>query len=376
MASHVNKIATGLLLALSLASGPAMADPQKYTIGCALPLSGRMVGFGEPIKAGIEVAIESFNEKNGDKIKFDLQCNDSKGDPKETINIAQRLIDNSSVIASISDFTSTATMAAAETYKKGEMVQITPSASHPDLTKMNPWMFRASLTTPVYIRPTADLIIDKLKLKRVAVVQVQTDWGQSVAKVFNERMKERGGEVVMHEVYNEGQTDFRSILTQIRRLNPDVIFLAMLEEETANFVKQKHQFGMKQPIVDSSVGITPRSIKLGGPAMEGIYAMTMFNEASKDPLSVDFAKRYRAKAGDKTPDIWSAYGYDAGTLIMQAAMRAMPKVTRSAVRDELAKTKDYHGANGQMSIDPETREVLRDNVTFTQVKDGLQVPIN
>jgi branched-chain amino acid transport system substrate-binding protein len=359
MIKPMTRIATCLLTLVAVTTGAAAAEQQHYLIGCSLPLSGRMVGFGGPIKAGIE-----------------LQCDDSKGDPKETINIAQRLIDNPKVIASISDFTSTATMAAAETYKKGELLQITPSASHPDLTKMNKWMFRASLTTPIYIRPSADFIIDKLKVKRAAVIQVQTDWGQSVGEVFDEQFKKRGGEIVMHEIYNEGHTDFRAIITQIRRLKPDVIFLGMLEEEAPNFMKQMQQFGLTQPVVDSSVGITPRSIKLGGPAMNGIYAMTLFNDQSKDPVVQDFAKRFRAKAGGQTPDIWAAYGFDAGTLVMDAAIRAMPNVTRATVRDQLAQTHEFHGANGVVSINPNTREIERSKVTFTQVKDGVQVPVD
>ncbi len=244
----------------------AAAQTPTYTIGCSLPLSGRMAGFGGPIQTGLEVAVDEFNQKHAGKVKFELQCYDSKADPKETINIAQRLIDNPKVIASISDFTSTATMAAAETYNKGKLVELTPTASHPDITKMNPWMFRASLTTPIYIQPTADFIIDKLKLKRAAVVQVQTDWGQSVGKVFDAQFKKRGGTITSHDIYNEGLTDFRAVLTKIRREKPDVIFLAMLEEEAANFMKQKQQFQLKQPVVDSSVGITARSLKLGGKA--------------------------------------------------------------------------------------------------------------
>lgn len=377
MRSPVRKILAASATIAWLAGGihTAAAKTPTYTIGCSLPLSGRMAGFGGPIKTGLEVAVAEFNEKHTGKIHFKLDCYDSKADPKETINIAQRLIDNPNVIISISDFTSTATMAAAETYNKGKMVELTPTASHPDITKMNPWMFRASLTTPVYIQPTADFIIDKLKLKRAAVVQVQTDWGQSVGKVFDARFKARGGTIVSHDIYNEGQTDFRSILTKIRREKPDVIFLAMLEEECANFMKQKQLFQLKQPVVDSSVGITARSLKLGGKAMEGIYSMTLFNPHSNDPVEKDFSARYRKKTGGKAPSIWSAYGYDSGTLAMDAALRAMPNVTRESVRDQLALTHNFHGANGELSINPKTHEVSRHNIMFTEVKDGVQVPV-
>jgi branched-chain amino acid transport system substrate-binding protein len=362
------------IAAMALTVSAAAFAQATYVLGCSLPLSGRMMGFGEPMRVGAEVAVEEMNKSPKNKgLKFELQCFDSKGDPKETINIGQRLIDQPKVIASLSDFTSTATMAAAETYKNGKLLQITPDASHPDLTKMNEWMFRAGTTIPNYIRPTADFVIDKLKAKRVAVLQVQTDWGASAGKNFIEQFKSRGGEIVSHDVYNEGQTDFRAILTQIRRTNPDAIFLAMLEEEAVNVLRQKKQFAMKQPVMDSSVGLTPRSLGLGGAAMEGVYAMTMFSELLEDPIPQRFAKAYRAKSGNKAPDVWGAYGYDAAMLVMEAAVRAAPSVTRASVRDQLANTKNFQGANGLVSIDPPTREVVRGKPVFTQVKDGKQI---
>jgi branched-chain amino acid transport system substrate-binding protein len=373
MKSHrlFNSVAIVLIVLGVSASVTAGAQEKAFTIGCSLPLSGPLVGFGEPIKAGIDVATKEMNEAMKSRgAKFTLQCFDSKGDAKETINIAQRLIDQRDVIASISDFTTTATMAAAETYRNGELVQMTPTASHPDLTKTNSWMFRASLTIPTYIDPTADVIVDKLGQKRVSVVQVQTDWGASVGKIFDAEFKTRGGEIVSHEIYNQGQTDFRSILTQIKRQNPDVIFTAMLEEEFVNFLKQKAQFGMQQQVVDSSVGVTPRSIELGGSAMNGVISMTLFSEKLDNPVAREFARRYRELTGGKSPDIWGAYGYDAGRLIIEAAMRAFPNVTRAAVRDQLAQTKDYHGANGVLSIDPATREVVRQVPSFVRVTDG------
>lgn len=363
------------LVAIALTvTTPAIAQKSTYVLGCSLPLSGRMMGFGEPVKIGMDVAIEEMNASSKNKgLQFELQCFDSKADPKETINIGQRLIDQPKVIASLSDFTSTAFMAAAETYKNGKLIQITPTASHPELTKMNEWMFRASTTTPIYVRPAADFILDKLKVKRAAVVQVQTDWGVSVGDTFVEQFKARGGEILSRDIYNEGQTDFRAILTQIRRTNPDVIFLSMLEEEAVNFLRQKQQFTMKQPVVDSSVGITPRSLGLGGAVMNGVYAMTMFSESAESPVVQRFAKAYRAKSGDKTPSIWGAYGYDSAMLVMEAAVRAQPHVTRASVRDQLANTKNFRGANGLLSLDPLTREVIRGEPMFTQVIDGKQV---
>ena len=357
--------------ALALATGSARADDRLLVIGCSLPLSGSMVGFGTPVEMGARLAVERFNAAGSmPGVKFRLDCNDSQGDPKQTVNIAERLIDNPAVIASMSDFTSTATMAAADTYGRGELVQLTPSASHPDIVKMNKWMFRSSETIPMYIEPLVDFMTGKLGLKRVAVIQVQTDWGKSVGQTLAARIPKDGGEIVDDAVYNAGTSDFRSILTKMRREKPDVIFLAMLEEEAATFMKQRKQLGLTEiPVVDSGVGLTERSLGLAGDSFDGMYSSRLYNPENPSPAVQDFRKAFVAKFG-KEPDIWSAYGYDAANLLMLAAKRAGPGVTRATERDELLKTGRYEGANGTLTIDPDTREVGRANLTTVRVEGG------
>lgn len=353
-------------------SGARAQEKETFVIGCSLPLSGALVGFGEPMRDGATFAVETFNASGRlPDGTFELECFDSKADPKETINIGERLADQDNVIAAISDFSSTATMAAADTYERAGLVQITPSASHPELTKMNDWMFRASETTNVYVPPMADFIIGKLGQTKVAVIQVQTDWGIAVGDAFITRLEEQGGELVQHSVYKEGTTDFRSIITQLKRSAPGAIYLAMLEEEAANFAKQLDQLGMGDvPVVDSAVGVTPRSIELSGNSMEGWYLATIFNPNNPDPNVQDFIEGFEAEYSRKA-DVWSAYGYDAATLIMEAAARAWPDVTRANIRDQLANnTKAYKGANGDLAIDPETREVSRAHVFVSHVEGG------
>ena len=367
----MNRYGLALAIAATLAAGAARAEDKTLVIGCSLPLSGPMVGFGGPIEQGAALAVEQFNAAKGlPGVAFRLDCSDSKGDAKETVNIGEKLVDNPQVIASLSDFTSTATMAAADTYAHGGLVQLTPSASHPDLVKMNKWMFRTSETVPSYIDPLADFTVQTLGKKRVAVVQVQTDWGQSVGETVAARVKKDGGEIVDDAVYNQGTTDFRSVLTRMRREKPDAIFLAMLEEEAATFMKQRKQLGMTDiPVVDSGVGLTERSLGLAGDAFEGMWSSRLYNPENPSPVVQGFIKTFTAKYG-KAPDIWSAYGFDGATIIMEAAKRAGPGVTRAEEQAQLAKFGPGEGANGRFAIDPETRDIDRFGLTTVRVENG------
>jgi branched-chain amino acid transport system substrate-binding protein len=355
-------------IALLATIGTARAEDRTLAIGCSLPLSGRMMGFGVPIEQGMQLAIDNANASGQlAGAHFVLACNDSQGDPKETVNIAERLIDNKDVFISISDFTSTATMAAADTYARAGLVEMTPTASHPDLVKTNPWTFRSSETVPTYVAPLADFIVNTLHKKRIAVIQVQTDWGQSVGEAFTSRLKADGGEVTNDEVYNEGTSDFRAILTKLRRTKPEAIFLGMLEE-AATFMKQRKQLGLTDiPVIDSGVGVTDRSLHLAGDAFDGMYSSRLFNPERGTPEVKAFVSGFKTRFG-KDPDIWSAYGYDAAEIL--AAKRAWPNVTRDAIRQQLVVLGRFEGANGALAIDPQTREVIRYGLVTVRVENG------
>ena len=366
-----SKVALILAAGLVAAAMPARAEDKTLVLGCSLPLSGSMVGFGQPIQQGAALAVDQFNAANSlPGVRFKLDCSDSQGDAKQTVTIAEKLVDNPAVIASISDFTSTATMAAADTYARGKLLQLTPSASHPDLVKMNPWSFRSSETIPTYIEPLADFITGKLGRKKVAVIQVQTDWGQSVGETVVAQIKKDGGEVVDDAIYNPGTNDFRAILTKLRREKPDAIFLAMLEEEAATFMKQRKQLGLTDiPVVDSGVGLTERSLGLAGDSFDGMYSSRLYNPENPSPAVQDFIKTFTAKYG-KGPDVWSAYGFDAANLLMLAAKRAGPDVTRETEREQLIHTGHFQGANGELAINPASRDVERFGLTTVRVENG------
>ena len=201
-------------------------------------------------------------------------------------------------------------------------------------------------------------------------MQVQTDWGQSVGETFVAQAKKDGAEIVDDAVYNQGTTDFRAILTRIRREKPDAIFLAMLEEEAATFMKQRKQLGLTDvAVVDSGVGLTDRSLGLAGDAFDGMWSSRLFNPDNPSPVVQGFIKSFTAKYGT-APDIWSAYGFDAANVVLEAAKRAGPGVTRAAEQEQLAHFGTGEGANGKFAIDPTTRDIERFELTTVRVENG------
>jgi branched-chain amino acid transport system substrate-binding protein len=371
---RVRRLGLGLavLAAASWGLAPLPASAaQTFVIGCSLPLSGPEVGFGVPVRQGMQLAVDEFNASNAlPGAKFVLDCLDSQDQAQQSVNIAERFVDNPQVIAALSDFSTTSTMAAANTFGAGKLADVSPTASGMAITELNPWMFRSSETIPNYIIPLADLTVKTLGKKRVAVIHVQTDWGETVAETFTKQAAADGGSVIATVSYNPGTTDFRSELTRLRRLRPDAIFLAMLEQDAATFMRQRQEFGMGNiTVVDSGVGLTERSLGLAGSAFNGLWADRLFNPQSRLPEVQKFISAFKAKY-HTAPDEWGADGYDAAMLVVLAAKRAWPNVTRQTIRDQIAATGTYVGANGPLSIDPKTRALSRTGMNIVRVENG------
>ena len=83
-----------------------------------------------------------------------------------------------------------------------------------------------------------------------------------------------------------------------------------------------------------------------------------------------------SKLFGRTPDDYSANGYDGAMMLFEAVKRAGPDFppNRAKVRDEIEKTKDYFGVFCRGSASP-TKHCLtdRESMVMTTVKNGKWV---
>ena len=63
------------------------------------------------------------------------------------------------------------------------------------------------------------------KTKAVVIMDSSSDYGKGLAANFVNTFEANGGTIVAQEAYVSGDTDFNSILTKIRDLDFDVIFI-------------------------------------------------------------------------------------------------------------------------------------------------------
>jgi branched-chain amino acid transport system substrate-binding protein len=348
--------------------GPAAAQ-DAFCIGYSLPLTGEHAQYGEVFRNSAKLQLDAFNASGRVPVPVTIQFEDSKSDPKEAINIANKFLDDDCIVGVIGDFTSTVSMAAGRVYAKGGMPQLSQTASHPDYVKVSPWQFR-NITTQAYEGPFVADWTRELGFQTYGIIAIQNDWGISAAENFQQAVEKNGQKVVALEYFNPGARDYRSILTKISRQQPDVIYACMMYEEGAMLMQQVRQLGISSTVFATSSLYSPKLLELAGETANGLYLSTTFMPTSPEPHVKQYVDAYRAAYGSE-PNMFAAQAYDATGIMLDALARAYeknPQVTREAVRDALAATTDFPGVTGETSFDPDTREPVK-SLARMQVKD-------
>jgi len=245
------------------------------------------------------------------------------------------------------------------------------SCTNPLVTKGNEYYFRVCFIDPFQGTVMANYAFNKLNAKKAAIVQeVSNDYAVGLANYFTENFKKLTGDpncVVAVANYNTGDQDFSAQLTNIKSKNPDVIFAPGNFTESALLISQARKLGITCPIIGGDTWETQEFLDIGKKAVEGVVFSTFF--ASETPItneSKTFLEEYR-KEYKKEPAAVAALGYDAYILILDAIKRAGTTDTVK-IREELAKTTNFEGAAGFISLD-ENGDAVKDAV-IKHVKDG------
>lgn len=357
-----------LLLAAAVLPGAALAQSRPVTLGYMLPLTGEFSQYGIRFRQSATMALEAFNAARRISVPVQIIYEDTRSDAREATSVAQKFSDNPDVVGVLGDFSSSASMAAAQVLARAQLPQLSQTASHPDFVGISPFQFR-NITTQAYEGPFVARWAAGNGVRRVAVICIQNDWGQSVAQGFNTAFQAGGGTITSTEFFNPGNREFRSILTKIQRERPDAVYLGMFYEDGAAVLQQRRQLAMRMPFYATSSLYEPRLIELAGvPAAEGLFLATSFMPTNPDPRVQAFVAEHMRRF-DMEPNAFSAQAFDAVNIMLEAVARAAPDVTRARLRDELAATRDFPGVTGTTSFDPQTREPSK-TLARMQVREG------
>jgi branched-chain amino acid transport system substrate-binding protein len=355
-----------LLLLVSAVSPGWSAEP--IHVGLSAPLTGNYSEYGNNWKKAMDIAVEKINAKGGIKGRpLVIVAEDSKSDPKDSAQIAQKFTSDTRIVAELGDFTSTACMAAQPIYDRAGMVQLSPTASHPEFAPKSQWSFGIIGTQAEEGAFMASYTVEKMGKKKIAVLYINNDWGMAAQEQYVKKAKELGGQIVAMESFFDRDKDFTAVLTKLRGSKPEALYIPSMYNEGALISKQREKLGWNDVAVFGPGSLySPKLLEIGGTAVEGLHTSTVFMDTDPRPEVQEFIKAFKARNNNVAPNMFAAIAYDAISILANTIEKA--GTDRKAIRDELAKMRDYVGMTGKFSF-TERRDVKRD-YHYLIVKNG------
>ena len=198
------------------------------------------------------------------------------------------------------------------------------------------------------------------------LTDVKNDYSVGLTKFFKDYLSANGGMIVSEQSYSSGDKDFNSQLTAIKGAQPDALFVPGYYGEVSLIALQAKQLDLGVPLLGGDGWDSPLLVEVAGKAIEGNYFSNHFGTHDPDPKIQKFVENYKKRFGT-VPDAMAALGYDSAYILAEAITRAGSAESQK-IRDEIAKTKDFQGVTGAITLD-EHRNANKSAVILT-IKEG------
>jgi branched-chain amino acid transport system substrate-binding protein len=352
-----------------------MKEPIK--IGFSHPFSGPASELGATVKRGIDLAIEEINESGGilgRPLKIFLA--DDRCDPTEAPKAIQKLITVDQVDFILGPQCSSAVLAILPIVNEEQIPMLVYAATSPKITEQIgdggfEWIFRINPMDAAMGPPFADYAMTELGVESISILALNNDWGRGNVDVWQGLSEELGFEIKSVDYFQYGDTEFTPILTKIKDVDADGIFLIADYQEGYNVMKQYHELGMDQLVLGRGGVATKHFFEIAGEELaDGIYGINFYTIKLDTPEHDAFVERFKERSG-YLPDIGGAWGYTA-VYVLKAAIEKAGTTDQAAVRDAL---EDVTLDNFLGHIEFDDHNQSWSPVWIQQLKDGDEILI-
>lgn len=339
-------------------------------MGVLAPLTGNIATFGQEQQNATKLAVDEINAAGGllgKKIQLFTQDDENK--PELAASATQKLINDDKVHVIIGGMSSSSTMAGAPIAQRAKVIMISPWSTNPKATSAGDYIFRACFSDDFQGAVQATYAVKNLGAKKIAqLVDVSNDGSKGQGEVFQRVAKGLGAEIVATESFQGGDKDFKTQLTKIKALSPDLIELPSYYAEDALVMRQAKELGITAKFIGGDGNDSPDLIKIGGSAVNGFYFTNHYSPDDPRPEVKSFRQKYE-KLYNTVPGAGAALSYDAVMLYKMAVEKAQ-SLDNAKVRDALASLKDLKGlvTAQQFSFDKNRNGVK--SAVILEIKDG------
>lgn len=259
-----------------------LQEGDTVKIGLNYELSGGTSTYGMAMDKGSRLAIKQYNEKEGHKYNIEYVSLDNKGDSNEAVSIATRMMTEEKVAFIVGPATSTASIATYPVAGQNQVPVLSPAVTQ-NGGMMNgdtayEYAWRVCFEDSAQASAMAIYSYRDLGKRKAVIYQdVKNDYATGLAEDFQKKFEELGGEVVSVESYQQGDTDFNAVITNIKGMDFDVLYIPGYYSESGLIIKQARDAGITQTIVGPDGMDSPKLMELAGAAnLNDVYFTTAY----------------------------------------------------------------------------------------------------
>ncbi|MBL8310909.1 MAG: ABC transporter substrate-binding protein [Burkholderiales bacterium] len=358
-------------VALSLAAVAGASFAQNIKIAQIVELSGPGTAAGTMYRNGANLAIKEINAAGGimgrriESVEMDTQTQ-----PAIAKAMTVKAVDDKVTAIFGPVFSGSILVSQAESQKAG-IPNFTGGEATTVTAQGNPFIFRSSLSQSSAIPKVAAYMANDLKVKSVAVVFGNNDFGKGGRDAIIKELGARNVKIAADISTDPGQVDMSSAVLRTKQANADAAFVYVNEEESARLLKEFRKQGYDKPLIGETTLLGAKVLELAGSAANGArghVGLTADAPAFKDFLP-KFEKEFKAK-----PDHNGIKGYFSAYVLKAAIEKAKStdgKAVAAALRNSCFKAKDHPGILLDVCFD-DKGDLDRESF-LVEVKDGKQV---
>jgi branched-chain amino acid transport system substrate-binding protein len=347
----------------------------ELVLGSIQDLSGPIAGFGKQTRMGMLLRIDEINEQgglNGRKLKLIVE--DSAYDPKKAVLAAQKLVNQDKIFAMLGHIGTAQNLAAMPVQFEKNVINFFPvTAAREMYEPFHKLKYSFAATYYDQMRNALPALVKEKGAKKVCAIYQDDDFGLEVIRGAEEGLKTLGMTMTEKTSFKRGATDFSSQVAKLKSSGCDFVVLGTIIRETIGTIGEARKTGFNPTFMGSSACYTDLIHKLGGKAMDGLYAtMTVANpylDDASQPIRF-WATKYKTKFTDD-PTVFSVYGYSIVDVFAKAALKAGTNLTTESfikAMDTMVIPPDMFGS-APASYSP-TKRLGSDASRLSQLQDA------
>ncbi len=349
-----------LLVCVLLLCWQNVSASEKITIAAIYPVTGKAALAEDDMGKMVNLAIGSVNSRGGVLARqIELVVIDNMSTPIGSAQAAHKAVEQG-VAAVIGGIRSLHSLAMAPILQKAGIPMITPLSTNPRVTLTGDYIFRVCFLDRRQGRTMALFAREELGAQTAAVVtNIDEEYSIELGKYYRESFEQAGGRVVADLRYRDDSTDFSTLLSELNRHGPEIVYLPGYSRDSGLFVKQARALGISSTFLggDGWEGIAAYA----GIAVDGSYFTVPWHPVVDQEQSRNLKERYYRLYGSTLDSFSSPLVYDAIMVLVEAMSRA-GSTDGKKVRDALASIESYQGVTGEIGFDangdPKCKQVI------------------